>query len=195
MDEHPEVIVDLDLSDRIVDLVAEGFDLAIRVGVLGDSSLIARKVADVHMAVCAAPSLIDERGEPDHPDALRDWPGLCYTGSERPDLWRYRLPDGTAGSVAVKVRMLANNGPLLCEASAAGYGVVLQPSFHLYDAVAAGALVPILQDCTWPEIAVHIVYPQTRHLTARARAFIDFARGRIGDEAYWEALFEGARSR
>ena len=124
MRENPGVVIDLDFSDRIVDLVAEGFELAIRIGRLGDSTLIASKLVDVRVVACAAPALLAERGMPDHPDRLKDWPALCYTGSDRTDIWRYRAPDGSAGSVAMRVRMLANNGGVLRDAAIAGEGVV-----------------------------------------------------------------------
>ncbi len=192
MRENPGVVVDLDFSDRVVDLVAEGFEIALRIGTLRDSTLIARKLVDVRVVVCAAPSLLAEHGTPDHPDQLKDWPALCYTGSERPDIWRYRAPDGSDGSVTMQVRMLANNGGVLRDAAIAGEGVILQPSFHLHKAVPEGDLVPILCDYHWPEIAIYTVYPQTRHLSARARAFIDFVRARIGPRPYWEEFLDGA---
>ncbi len=189
---HPGVEMDLDFSDRVIDLVAEGFEMAIRIGTLRDSSLIARKLVDVRVVACAAPALLAERGVPDHPDQLKDWPALCYVGSERTDIWRYRAPDGSAGSVAMQVRMLANSGPVLGDAAIAGQGVVLQPSFLVHEAVARGDLVPILSDFRWPEVAIYTVWPQTRHLSARARAFIDFVRDRIGPRPYWEAFLEDA---
>jgi DNA-binding transcriptional LysR family regulator len=190
MRENPGVEMDLDFSDRVVDLVAEGFEMAIRIGTLRDSSLIARKLVNVRIVACAAPALLAERGMPSHPDQLKDWPALCYTGSERTDIWRYRAPDGSTGSVAMQVRMLANNGAVLCDAAIAGEGVILQPSFHVHKAVARGHLVPILCDFGWPEIAIYTVYPQTRHLSARARALIDFVRDRVGPKPYWETFLD-----
>lgn len=187
---HPQVKLDIDFSDRVVDLVAEGFELAVRIGVLRDSTLIARKLAAVRMVVVAAPALLDERGVPAHPDELRDWPALCYTGSDRPELWRYRAPDGTEGTVEMKARLLAGNGSVLRDAAVAGEGVTLQPSFVVHKAVERGKLVPLLCDFAWPEIAIYVVYPQTRHLSGRARAFIDFLRGRIGPKPYWEAFLD-----
>jgi len=188
--DHPAVRLDIDFSDRVVDLVAEGFELAVRIGRLRDSSLIARKLADVRMVACAAPSLIAERGAPRHPDELREWPALCYTGSERPEVWHYGAPDGTPSSVEVKARLLAGNGGVLREAAIAGEGAVLQPSFVVYKAIERGLLVPILTDFAWPELAIYVVYPETRHLSARARAFIDHLRERIGPKPYWEAFLE-----
>lgn len=192
MRENPGVEIDLDLSDRLTDLVAEGFELAIRIGNLRDSSLIARKLCDVRVIVCAAPALIAVRGLPRHPKDLKDWPALCYVGSERTDIWRYRAPDGAPGSVAMTVRMRANNGNVLRDAAIAGQGVIMQPSFLVHEAVAAGKLVPLLCDYDWPGVGIHTVYPETRHLSARARAFIEFARRRFGPKPYWEAFLDGS---
>ncbi len=88
--------------------------------------------------------------------------------------------------------MLANSGPVLGDAAIAGQGVVLQPSFLVHEAVARGDLVPILSDFRWPEVAIYTVWPQTRHLSARARAFIDFVRDRIGPRPSWEAFLDRA---
>jgi DNA-binding transcriptional LysR family regulator len=192
---HPRVKLDIDFSDRVVDLVGEGFELAVRIGALRDSTLIARKLADVRVVVCAAPALLAERGTPAHPDELSDWPALCYTGSDRPELWRYRATDGTEGAVEMKARLLAGNGGVLRDAAIAGEGVIMQPSFVVHKAVERGRLMPILGDFSWQEIAIYIVYPQTRHLSARARAFIDFLRSRIGPKPYWEAFLEAGENR
>ena len=189
---HPELAVDADFSDRHVDLVAEGFELAVRIGALRDSSLIARKIVDVADVVCAAPALVDRLGRPQHPEALRDWPALCYTEAERPDLWRWRAPDGTAGAVQMSPRLRANTGRVLRDAAVAGLGVAREPSFIVYDAIERGELVPLLTDHRWNELAIYTVYPPTRHLSARARAFIDFVRQRIGPRPYWETCLDNA---
>jgi len=188
MREHPDVEVDIDFSDRITDLVAEGFELAVRIGALRDSSLIARKIADVSDLVCASPRLIERFGLPRHPDELKDWPALGYTGgSERTNAWQYTAPDGTTGAVPLNIRMRANNGGVLRDAAIADLGVVREPSFIVHKAIEGGALVPILTDYRWSELAIYAVYPQTRHLSARARAFIDYLRKQIGPRPYWEA--------
>lgn len=184
---HPGVVIDADFSDRIVDLVAEGFDLAIRIGNLRDSSLIARKIADVADVVCAAPALIGRLGQPGHPDELRDWPALAYTNVERPDIWRWRGPDGSTGTVPLNVRLRCNSGAVLRDAAIAGLGVAREPSFIVHDAIERGKLVPLLPGYRWHELAIHTVYPPTRHLSARARAFIDFVGERIGPRRDWEA--------
>jgi DNA-binding transcriptional LysR family regulator len=190
---HPAVEVDIDFSDRVVDLVAEGFELAIRIGNLRDSSLIARKIADVSDVVCAAPALVAEMGRPRHPQDLAAWPALCYTNVERPDIWRWRRgPDGNPGSVQMRVRMQSNNGRVLRDAAIAGLGVAREPSFIAYRAIERGELVPLLTDYRWNELAIYTVYPPTRHLSARARAFIDFVRARIGPRPYWETCLDNA---
>ena len=189
---HPDLTVDADFSDRHVDLVAEGFELAVRIGALRDSSLIARKIADVADVVCAAPALLERHGRPAHPEDLGDWPALCYTGTDRPDIWRWRAPDGTAGTIQLNVRMRANNGSVLRQAAIAGMGVVRGPSFIVHDAIERGELVPLLTDHRWSELAIYTIYPPTRHLSARARAFIDFVRERIGPRPYWEACLDKA---
>jgi len=190
MRENPGVEMDIDMSDRITDLVAEGFDLAIRVGILRDAALVAHKLAEIRTVVCAAPRLITERGIPTHPDALKEWPALCHVGGERPELWRYTAPDGSAGAVQVTERMRVNNGRMICAAGVAGEGVLLQPSFVVQEAAERGELVPLLRDYRWPGIAIHVVYPQSRHLSARSRAFIDLVRRRIGPRPIWERFLE-----
>lgn len=184
---HPELTVDLDLSDRQVDLVGEGFDLAVRIGTLGDSSLIARRLTEVRMVVCAAPALVAAHGAPETPEDLRRLPALCYAGSRRPDIWRYTAPDGTEGSVQLAMRMRVNNGEMARDAAIAGLGVALQPSFIVHGALMSGTLVPLLADHGWPRIAIHAVYPETRHLSAKARAFIDHLRAAIGPRPVWES--------
>lgn len=177
--EHPALVLDLELSDRIADLVGEGFDLALRIGALRDSSLVARKLGEVGMAVVAAPQLLARLGHPARPEDVADWPALVYAGSERADIWRFVRPDGAEGSVQVAVRMRANNGGVLAEAAAEGLGVTLQPDFIVEPSLASGRLVRVLDDHDWPGLSLYAVYPQTRHLSLKARTFIDFLRARL----------------
>ena len=179
MAEHPGLRVDLDLSDRQVDLVGEGFDLAVRIGRLADSSLIARRLMDMPMHVCAAPQLLARHGTPASPEDLRALPALCYAGSGRGDIWRFRDEAGREGSVQLTQRLRVNNGEMAREAAEAGLGIALEPAFIVREALAAGRLVRVLDKVSWPVIAVHVVYPETRHLPARTRAFIDFLSARL----------------
>ncbi|MEM7061176.1 MAG: LysR family transcriptional regulator [Pseudomonadota bacterium] len=184
--DHPEVKLDVDFSDRMVDLIAEGHDLAIRIGNLADSSLIARKITDVRMLVCAAPEFWKNHGKPTQAEDLIGLPALCYTGSDRVDIWSYSSPEGHNGTLQMNVALKSTNGNFLCDAAIAGQGVVLQPSFIVHQATAAGQLECALTDHIWPVITVYAVYPETRHLSARARTFIDYARTRIGPVPAWE---------
>lgn len=189
--EHPELHLDVDLSDRFVDLVAEGHDLAIRIGRLQDSSLIARKLADVRVVAAAAPAFWARFGIPQHPKDLDGLPSLRYSGgATRSETLTCQMTDGTACEITPDWVMSSTNGELLRDAAASGLGFVLQPSFILRDAVVRGDLVPALIDCDWPKITIYAVYPQTRHLSARARAFIDFARSRIGPRPEWEDFID-----
>ncbi|MGF1551912.1 MAG: LysR family transcriptional regulator [Paracoccaceae bacterium] len=181
--EHPGVTLDLDLSDRMADLVGEGFDLALRIGDLRDSSLIARKLGDTGLTVVASPGLVERLGRPGRPEALAGWPALGYAGSERADIWRFRRPDGEEGSVQLGLRMRANNGAVLADAAARGLGVALQPQFIVEGHLDEGLLVRLLDDHQWPRLSLYAVYPQPRHLSLRARTFIDFLRVRLARRA------------
>lgn len=187
---HPGLTLDVDFSDRFVDLIAEGHDLAVRIGNLADSSLVARKLVEVRLVVVAAPGFWDRHGRPGQPEDLRGLPALCYTGSARGDRWVFRTPDGREGAVDMAPAMRATNGGFLRDAAVAGQGVALQPSFIVHEAVVAGTLEPVLTDHAWQTVTVHVVYPATRHLTARARAFIDFARARLGARPDWEDFLD-----
>ena len=192
---HPGLELDVDFSDRVVDLVAEGQDLAVRIGNLRDSSLIARKLLDVRTVVAAAPGFWARHGVPRDPSALGELPALCYTGSERVDSWRYLDPHGGSGVVHMRAAMRSTNGVFLRDAAIAGLGVVMQPSFLLHEAVRAGRLVPVLGAYRWPATPIHVVYPQTRHLSARARAFIDMLRARLGARPDWEDFVDADLAR
>ncbi len=183
---HPDLRVDVDLSDRLVDLVGEGFDLALRIGALRDSSLIARKLCDVRMIACAAPAFVEKNGRPQQAEELRHLPALCYAGSERPDIWRYRDGDGTERAVQVPMRMRATNGDMLRDAAIAGLGVVLKPSFIVHEAIRRGDLEVLLPETVWRGVALHVVYPDTRHVASKTRAFIEAAREAFAPEPYWE---------
>ena len=184
---HPDVTLDIDLSDRFVDLVAEGHDLAVRIGRLEDSSLIARKLADVRVVAAAAPAFWARYGTPKLPEDLNNLPAMRYTGgASRLDAVPGRRPDGSHCEISLDWIMRSTNGELLRDAAIAGLGLVLQPSFIIRDAVIRGDLVPVLTDHEWPPVTIHVVYPETRHLSARARAFIEFTRTRIGPKPAWE---------
>ena len=183
---NPGLSLDVDFSDRMVDLVAEGYDLAVRIGRLPDSSLIARKLCDVRLVVVASPGFWDRHGRPNKPEDLIGLPTLCYSGTERSEIWSYTGPDGRETTMEMQVAMRATNGGFLTEAAIRGMGVAILPSFIVNEAIESGNLDPVLNSVEWPVRTIHVVYPQTRHLPARVRALIDDLRTRIGPEPDWE---------
>jgi DNA-binding transcriptional LysR family regulator len=183
---HPDVEFDLDFNDRQIDLMQEGFDLAIRIANLPDSSLIARRLAPIRHVLSASPAYLAKHGTPIRPQDLKDHVCLAYSNLANPGVWHYRTPDGVAGSMQVPIKLKANNGDFLCQAALAGHGLILHPSFYLRDALRSGTLVPLLTDIIWPELNVYAVYPPTRHLSSRVRAFVDFLAQRLAGVQAWD---------
>jgi len=182
---HPAVMIDIDFSDRQVDLVAQGIDLAVRIAELRDSSLRARHICPIRLMLCASPDYLERTGVPQSLDELADERMLHYDIGGGNVL---RLTDGHGGERAVPIRprLVANNGDFLRDLAIAGCGIILTPSFISWRAVARGDLVPLLQ-AHWPTpLNAYAVYPQTRYLSRRARTFIDFLAERFGPEPYWD---------
>lgn len=179
---HPAVEFDLDFNDRRIDLMQEGFDLAIRVARLPDSSLIARRLAPVPSALCASPDYLARRGTPARAADLAGHAALVYSNLANPDTWNFIGPEGQPGSVKVPVRLRTNNGEFLTRAAIAGQGVILHPTFYLDEAIRAGQLVPLLTDHAWPQVNAYAVYPPTRHLSRRVRALVDFLAERLAGQ-------------
>ncbi|BAZ94775.1 LysR family transcriptional regulator [Thiohalobacter sp. COW1] len=183
---HPEIRFDLDFNDRQVDILQESFDVAVRIAELPDSSLIARPIAPIRSVLAASPAYLDAHGSPASPQELALHRCLLYTHLPDPGLWRYRDPQGHPGEVRVSAALQANNGDFLHRAAVDGHGIVLQPLFICYRAIEAGQLVPLLIDHEWQGVHAYAVYPQTRHLSQRVRAFVDFLVERFAGEPYWE---------
>ncbi len=177
---HPAVTIELGLNDRYVDLLEERWDMAIRIGRLADSSLVARKLADVRLNICASPAYLAARGTPRTPDDLGSHDCLGYTLSSLtgPSHWSF----GRDGSIRVPVHgsLLANNGELLVRAAIAGQGLVYGPRFITAEALADGRLVEISLDVPLMELgAIHAVTHPTRRPAAKTRAWIDFLSSRL----------------
>jgi DNA-binding transcriptional LysR family regulator len=187
---YPGVEIDVDLNDRPVDLVGEGFDLAVRIAELDDSSLVARRLCRISHVLCASPAYWSEHGLPASPDDLARHRALRYSNSPR-QAWSYTAPDGRQGEIRVPTRLQANNGDFLRRAGAAGLGVLLQPTFIVYKAIETGELQPALTDYRWRQISAYAIYPATRHLPARVRKLIDFLADRFSDKPYWETCLDG----
>jgi DNA-binding transcriptional LysR family regulator len=171
--QHPEVRFDVVVSDRIVDLIEEGFDLAIRIGVLGSDLLVARKLGEMRLLLCAAPAYLKRRGTPRTPADLAQHDLLTYAYSRTPQLWSLRGPDGRVSEVKAQGSLHANSGEVLVAAAEAAQGIVLETDFHLARALAAGTLVRVLPRYEGGGGDIWAVYPSRRHLSAKVRLFVE----------------------
>ena len=185
---YPEVEVDMIMNDRFVDLVDEGFDVAVRIARLQDSSLVARKLAPIRRAICASPVYLQARGMPDSPDDLKAHECLCYSNIAVANEWHFATPDGRPWPVEVKGRLSANNGDALVAAALKGLGVINQPTFLVGRHLQAGTLVGVLDKFVTQDITVSAVYPHSRHLSPKVRAFVDFLAERFGPRPYWDVI-------
>jgi len=187
---HPRVDVDIDFNDRRVDLIEDGFDLALRIGKLEDSSLVARRLAPINTVLCASPGWLAAHGTPATLEELTAHPVLAYTNVADADLLTCWDADGVRQTVRLPVAMRANNGDFLLQAAIADHGVLHSPTFIAWQAIEQGALVPLLAQYAWPRSAAYAVYPPTRFLPQRVRALIDFLAERFAGQPYWDAACE-----
>ena len=193
LDRFPDVEIELAMNDRYVDLVDEGFDMAVRIGKLEDSSLVARKLAPARRTICAAPAYVQRRGIPASPDDLKAHECLCYSNVGLSQEWRFARSDGRPWPVEVRGRLHANNGDALRAAALRGFGLAVLPSFLVGRDFQSGALVSVLDAFMAQDSAVYAVYPQARHLSPKVRAFVDFLAERFGPEPYWDRPEAAAR--
>jgi DNA-binding transcriptional LysR family regulator len=183
---YPRVTLDVRFDDRFVNLVEEGVDVAVRIGALTDSSLVARKLSSTRVLVCAAPAYLAEHGEPETPEDLTAHDCLLYSYLSTANVWRFTAPDGREVPVAVNGSFRINNGIVLGEAAAAGHGILLTPSFYVASLLRDGRLRRILSGYRLPELGIHAVHPQRSHVPPKVRAFIDFLAKRFGRKPEWE---------
>lgn len=172
MDDNPEIEIEIDLNDRQIDLIEENIDLAIRIGDLEDSSLIARKLASVHFAICASPAYLARFGEPQHPAELSTHEVLVYSNVAAGRQWSYQQ-DGKLVSPRMKYRLSANNGEFLAAVARRGQGIVSGPLAFLHDLIERGELVQILTGYTRQATGMYAVYPPGRLVSQRVRVFSD----------------------
>jgi DNA-binding transcriptional LysR family regulator len=177
--QYPEVKLDIALADRKVDLIDEGFDLAIRIGSLPESGLIARKLAVDRTAICAAPAYLKQHGTPHKPEDLRRHACLNYTYASSGDEWylkndREELVVPTSGPIKV------NNGDMLRLAALSGGGIIWQPRFIVEDDLRTGGLVEVLTNYSTAELGIYAIYPSRKHLSAKVRTFVDFLVDKLG---------------
>ena len=190
LQENPQIEFDLDFNDREVDLIQEGFDLAIRIANLPDSSLIARRLAPIQFVMCASQVYLEQKDTPYSPDELRDHQCLVYSLMRDFEYWH--LTDSNGREIRVKIQpyLKASTGEFLKDAAIEGLGIILVPSFIAYKEIESGALVPILEDYKLPQIEAYAIYPQTRHLSQRVRAFVDFLAKRFEGTPYWDLCLQ-----
>ena len=172
--EHPLVDVDLHLSDAHIDIVDMGLDATIRIADMPDSSLRARRLADVHMHVIASPAYLAERGRPAHPTDLNGHDCLCYSNVATPDVWRFAGPGQQNVAVQVRSRITVNSGEALLPALRLGVGIARLPDFIIGDALAAGEVEEILTEWRPAPFGLHLVTPPSRLRPARVEALLDY---------------------
>jgi DNA-binding transcriptional LysR family regulator len=178
---YPEVSVRLALSDNTIDLVENHVDVAIRIGHLPDSALVARRVGDIRWVVCASPDYLMRRGEPSEPTQLSDHDCIAFEGLQRYRAWPFVDAAGTAGQVTINPRFSVNTASGVTEGAAAGLGIARVLSYQADDSVREGKLVPILEDFAPPPLPVHLVHVAHLQQPLKMRAFLDFVGPRLQD--------------
>ena len=182
---HPAVRFDVSLSDRIVDLVEEGFDLGVRIGSPGSDNIVARSLGETRLVPCASPAYLAAHGAPRVPEDLARHNCFTYEYVAPRNVWRFLDAAGAGRSVRVNGNLHSNNGDLLAEAAARGAGIVFEPAFIVGAEVRAGRLVPLLQEFVPAPMPIYAVYPSRKHLSAKVRLFVDFLVQRFGESPDW----------
>jgi DNA-binding transcriptional LysR family regulator len=190
-EQHAEVTISLNLSDRVVDLAGEGFDCAVRVGDMPDSSLVSVRLADNRRLCVATPTYLRQHGTPAHPQDLSRFDCLTLSSeASQTRGWAFQLPKGGASELVY----LKPGGPLNCSDGQvlhdwclAGYGIAWRSTWEVEAEIAAGALVPVLEDFAAPANGIYAVFPSARHLPLRVRLWIDFLKHHYGQAGFWKA--------
>lgn len=172
--QHPKVKLDVTLADRLVDLVDEGYDVAIRIANLENSSLVSKRLATTRMVLCASPQYLKLHGTPKHPGELADHAVISYSYWSTKDEWHFTGPLLEAVSVKTNPCIHTNNGDTCRAAALAGQGIILQPSFLVGDDLAAGTLVELIPEFRSLELGIYAVYPTRKHVSPKVRALLDF---------------------
>ena len=182
---YPDVAIDLDLTDRFVDLVEEGADIALRVGVLPESTLVARRLFPVRLVVCASPAYLKKNGVPRTVKDLESHNCLGYTYTRSGAQWEFAGPNGPV-AVPIGGTLRSNNGEVLRRAAIDGLGVLCHPTFIVGDAISAGLLTPIQLDHSPVELGGYAVFLSRKFLSAKVRTFVDFLAEKFGPQPYWD---------
>ncbi len=188
---HPKLELDVSYSDKIVDLIGDRLDAAIRIGNLPDTSLIARRIAPVRAALVASSAYIARRGRPEKPSDLTEHECLIYTGQTNP-FWQFKSGKRQV-SVRPSGRLRSDNSEVLLQWAIAGLGITYLPSFLVADAIEDGSLVPILPALQAPEFGIYVVRPPGAHVPGKLRALIDALVARFGGEPDWDRCLLKAR--
>lgn len=191
---HPALDVHVTVADEMLDLVREGLDLAIRIGTLGDSSLVSRKLAVNRRVLCASPGYLRRYGTPKTPEALARHECLVLVGRRGPiGTWTLLGPDGREHVVRVRGHLQANSGEVIRDAALAGQGIALLSTWHVCDDIRAGRLRVVLPGYAPPESGIYAVMPERRLVLPRVRAFVDFLAKRLAGTPPWERSEERTR--
>lgn len=182
---YPEVSLEVSFSDRLVNLVDEGFDAAVRIGHQSDASIVARKLCESRIVAAAAPAYLERRGAPTAPQDLAGHDCIVDTNFKDRDSWHFRS-GGRPLTVKVHGRIYLSNADACVAAAEAGLGITQVPSFVAGDAIHAGRLMPLLRGMEPPAVPVQVVYPPGRHLAQKVRALVDFLAERFRGEPEWD---------
>jgi DNA-binding transcriptional LysR family regulator len=174
MARHPAITFDIELNDRRVDLLEEGFDLAIRIGNLADSTLVSRQLAVSHAVLCASPDYLAKYGTPKTPEDLTQHQAISYSYLPTGDVWHFNSTELGSRAINIKSRMHTNNGDTIRAVVLAGQGIALQPIFQVGPDIKAGKLVTFLPEWSGPTFGIHAVYPSRKHLSLKVKTLIDY---------------------
>lgn len=183
LDDHPRVTLDVQLADRIIDLVDEGFDLAVRIARLPDSSLVSRKLASTRLILCASPRYLERRGVPDHPSDLAQHDVIGYSLLAMNDQWQFTGPEGPV-TVKVTPRLWSNNGDSCTASAVRGAGIQLQPTFLIANELASGRLVEVLPQYRSIELGIYAVYPTRKFMLPKVRTLLEFLSEKLAAPAW-----------
>jgi DNA-binding transcriptional LysR family regulator len=190
MARYPDLKIELILNDRVIDPLEEGVDVTVRIGVLADSSLIARRLAPARLVLAAAPAYLETHRAPQTPEDLAKHDCLTYGHMTAVQRWTLTR-DGTAIAVPVTSRLCSNNGDVLREAALSGNGIANLPTFLIGPDIAAGRLKVVLAETPPAPLGIFALYAPNRYLAAKTRVFIDFLSERFGDAPEWDAFTAG----
>ena len=189
---YPDVALELEANDRRIDIIQNGFDMAIRLGRLPGSTLRAKRLTGIRHILVASKKLLAGFGMPERPEDISRFPILQYWSTRQNKHWNFVRPDGSAGFVQIKKRIVSNNGDFLNSCAIDGLGVAMQPTFISSSAIVEGLLVPLFPDHFWSDDpadaadAAYAVYPEARVLPLRVRTLIDHIATAFSDEPWWD---------